>query len=177
MPLYHFSEEPDIRVFEPRPPLARPDVEPLVWAIDDRHQPMYFFPRDCPRACFWPGPQTSDDDRDRWLTAADVRMAIAVESRWLDSIRQTVLYRYTMPDEGFAPLDDIAGHWVNRSAVTPLSVDPVGDLLRALLDANVELRVMPSLIELWRRVIQSTLCFSGTRLRNAKGWDQLAAEL
>lgn len=37
MPLYHFSEEPDIEVFEPRSPAHRPEAEPLVWAIDEWH--------------------------------------------------------------------------------------------------------------------------------------------
>jgi hypothetical protein len=35
----------------------------------------------------------------------------------------------------------------------------------------VELRITPSLIGLWQRVVKSTLCYSGTRLRNARGWD------
>jgi hypothetical protein len=52
MPLYHFSEDPTIKVFAPRAPLAHPDYEPLVWAIDDWHQPMYWTPRDCPRILF-----------------------------------------------------------------------------------------------------------------------------
>jgi hypothetical protein len=29
------------------------------------------------------------------------------------------------------------------------------------------------LIGLWERVIRSTLAFSGTRLRNAQGWESL----
>ena len=177
MPLYHFSEEPDIRVFEPRSPLARPEVEPMVWAIDDWHEAMYFFPRDCPRACFWPGPQTSDEDIERWFGGVDARMVIAVEPRWLEGIRATALYRYTMPEAGFEQLDESAGHWVTRRPVVPLSVEPVGDLLQALVEAGVELRLTPSLVELWRRVVSSTLCFSGTRLRNAEGWDQLAVDL
>lgn len=52
----------------------------------------------------------------------------------------------------------------------PLSVEPVGDLLAALVAANVELRITPRLYELWMAVIESTLEFSGTRLRNAAGW-------
>ncbi len=171
MVLYHFSEEPDIRVFEPRSPIERPEVEPLVWAIDEWHQAMYFVPRDCPRACFWPGAQTTDADRERWFGGIDARMVIAVESAWLERIRETVLYRYRMPPDTFALNDETAGHYVSREAVRPLSVESVGDLLTAMAAAEVELRVTPSLVELWRRVIRSTLCFSGTRLRNAAGYD------
>jgi hypothetical protein len=36
----------------------------------------------------------------------------------------------------------------------------------------VELRVTPTLVPLWGRVIRSTLEFSGTRLRNAQGYNE-----
>lgn len=169
MPLYHFSEDPDIRVFEPHPsPIAH--GEALVWAIDEWHAPMYYFPRDCPRACFWPGPNTTDDDRERWFGGIEAKMVIAVESAWLDRIRSTRLYRYTLPEDGFELHDATAGHWVSCSAVTPLGCEPVGDLLAALSEANVELRITPTLTDLWSRVLASTLEFSGTRLRNAQDW-------
>jgi len=45
----------------------------------------------------------------------------------------------------------------------------VADLLAALAEAEVELRITPSLTDFWSRVISSTLEFSGTRLRNAQG--------
>ncbi len=171
MVLYHFSEEPDIRVFEPRSPIERPEVEPLVWAIDEWHQAMYFVPRDCPRACFWPG--TTDDGRGPRAVVRRDRRADGDRggAGWLERIRETVLYRYEMPEATFVLNDETAGHYVSREAVTPLSVEPVGDLLTAMAAASVELRVTPSLVELWRRVIRSTLCFSGTRLRNAAGYD------
>jgi hypothetical protein len=52
----------------------------------------------------------------------------------------------------------------------PLSVEPVGDLLDAIVSAGAELRVTPRLLQLWQRIIESTLEYSGTRLRNARGW-------
>lgn len=168
--LYHFSEEPDIAVFYPRPPLARPDVEPMVWAIDEARAPMYCFPRECPRACFWPGTRTTDEDRERWFGGVTARMVIAIESVWLERLRTTTLYRYVMPAATFTPNDETAGHFVSRDSVVPLSVEPVGDLLAALIASDVELRITPRLPELWRLVIASTLDFSGTRLRNAEGY-------
>ncbi len=63
-----------------------------MWVIDDWHAPMYYLPRDCPRACFWPGPQTMPGDRERWFSGVDARMVIAVESEWLSAIRSTTLY-------------------------------------------------------------------------------------
>src|SRR5262245_43822675 len=129
---------------------------------------MYYFPRQCPRACYWPGPQTSDEDRERWFGGVDARMVITVESDWLERIRTVRLFRYTFGDSSFRLHDATAGHWVSRESVEPLSIDPVGDLLTVLTRSHVELRVTPSLMEIWRRLIQSTLEFSGTRLRNAK---------
>jgi uncharacterized protein DUF6886 len=171
MPLYHFSEEPDIKRFEPRPSPSAGDLPDIVWAIDDAHAVMYYVPRDCPRACFWPGPNTTDADRERFFGAVDAPMVIAVENAWLERIRTATLYRYTMPPETFRPArDDDSGHHVSAVAVTPLAVEPVGDLLSAIAAENVELRITPSLIDLWRRVIASTLEFSGTRLRHAKGY-------
>lgn len=169
--LYHFSEEPEIERFEPRAPLGRPAVEPMVWAIDGWHAPMYFVPRDCPRACFWSGPGTSEQDRERWLGGVDAHMVIAIESRWLEQLRAATLYRYAMPPETFALSDDDGEHWISREAVVPLAVEPVGDLLAVLAEAGVELRITPSLIGLWQRVVRSSFQFSGTRLRNARGWD------
>jgi hypothetical protein len=101
-------------------------------------------------------------------------MVICIESAWLDRVGTTTLYRYEMPHETFTPNDDDSGHWHSRETVTPLSVEPVGDLLAALAAANVELRITPTLIDLWRRVIASTLSFSGTRLRNAQGYEAIA---
>ena len=54
MRLFHFSEDAAITRFAPRPvavPSARPREQewlngPLVWAIDEAHQPLYLFPRD-----------------------------------------------------------------------------------------------------------------------------------
>ena len=172
--LYHFSEEPDIVRFEPRPRPGQ-DGPPCVWAIDEWHAPMYYVPRDCPRACFWPDRGTSDDDRERWFGGIDARMVIAIESGWLDRVRTTTLYRYTLPSATFAAArDDDSGHFVSPDAVVPLRVEAMPDLLGALATAGVELRITPSLVELWRRVTASTLQFSGTRLRNAEGWPAAA---
>ena len=53
----------------------------------------------------------------------------------------------------------------------PRSVEPVGDLLAAIAASNVELRITRRLMQLWQRVIGSTLAYSGTRLRNARGYE------
>lgn len=172
MDLYHFSEEPDIRRFDPRSPVERPNVESMVWAIDAWHAPMYYVPRDCPRACFWPQASTSEADRERWFSGATARMVIAIESRWLARLPATTLYRYRMPAAPFVLNDATAGHYVAREPVEPIGSEPLGDLLNALAEADVELRITPRLGPLWCEVVASTLAFSGTRLRNALGYPE-----
>lgn len=171
MALYHFSEDPAITRFEPH--IAKTSLiqdEALVWAIDDWHAPMYYTPRDCPRACFWAGTKTTQQDREQWLRGSRPRFVMCIESGWLQRLRDTTLYRYCMPEEPFTSMGHDGGHFTSREAVKPLRVEPVGDLLQAIAEANVELRVMPRLGPMWRRVWQdSTLEFSGTRLRNAMG--------
>ncbi len=169
MSLFHFSEDPTIARFVPRPPLARPTVEPLVWAIDEWHAPVYFFPRDCPRVCFWPLPTTTAADYAHCFATVPGRMVIAIESAWLERLRVARLSRYRMPEERFEDIHDHGVH-VTREPVVPLGVEPVGDLLAALTDAEVELRITPSLVPLGRAIIQTTLHFSLIRMRNARGW-------
>ena len=135
MALSHFSEDPTITRFVPRPPLERPEVEPLVWTVDDWHAPLYFFPRDCPRVCFWPLPTTTPDDSARWFATVPGRMVIAIESAWLERLRAARLYRYRMPEETFVSIHDHGVH-VSREPVVPRFVEPVGDLLAALVDAG-----------------------------------------
>lgn len=174
MALYHFSEDPDIGVFVPRTlprdPWRTVD-EPLVWAIDDEHAPLFFFPRDCPRICWWPLPQSTADDLDRWWGDRNARMVACTEWAWLEPMRSTRIYRYTMPEETFEPLDEPTGPGtrVSRAAVEPLAVEAVGGLFAALRDANVELRLMHRLTPL-RGVWDTSLHASGIRLRNAQDW-------
>ncbi|HLF07146.1 MAG TPA: hypothetical protein VI893_08265, partial [Thermoplasmata archaeon] len=71
--LFHFSEDPGILRFEPHVLATNPDEPPLVWAISEAHMPHYLFPRDCPRVCFWPGPETTREDRERFFTGVSAR--------------------------------------------------------------------------------------------------------
>jgi RimJ/RimL family protein N-acetyltransferase len=180
--LFHFSEDPGIEVFHPRPvrvPSKRPPgLEwhngPLVWAVDEWHSPMFFFPRDCPRVLLWRTPQTIDSDLDHWWRGdRGRRMQAHVEAAWLERVRVARLYRYAFDPGAFERVDDDGGpgYYVARSAVRPLEVAPVGDLEGALEAANVELHVMDDLLPFngaWR----STVHFSGSRLRNALGWEE-----
>jgi hypothetical protein len=174
--IFHFSEEPDIGVFEPRPvvvPSARPPGrewlnDPLVWAIDERHQPLYLFPRECPRVLLWSTDVTLPEDRAAWFGASEARMIAHIERDWLERVRLGRIYRYELPPAAFEPLDD-AGMQVSREAAVPLGVDMIDDLPSALAKADVELRVLDSLAAL-RPAFATTLHASGIRLRNSRSW-------
>ena len=168
--LYHFSEEPSIEVFHPRTMPHRPEITlPLVWAIAAERQYMYLFPRDCPRVLLWPTPETTEADRDAFFHRSEARAVAYVEYAWLDRLRSTTTYRYTMPPETFEDLDD-AGMWVSRQAVTPSTVEAIEDLPGALRESGVELRVMERLTPLRGLWETTTLHWSAIRMSNAQDW-------
>lgn len=165
--LYHFSEDPSITRFEPHVAPTSSEAEPLVWALEPSKSYIYLFPRDCPRVTFYAADFTTYADRERFFAHTTAERVVAIESAWLERLSTTVLYRYELPADGFDSKDEVAGYWVSRKTVTPLSVKPVGDLLAALISEGAELRVLPSLWPLYEGVVASTLGFSIVRWRNA----------
>jgi hypothetical protein len=151
----------------PHVPDTRPEVEPLVWAIDEEHAPLYWFPRDCPRVTYWPGRNTAAATVERFFAGTDAHRIHAIEAAWLERVRACELYAYRLDLAGFEPRDDADGHWVSRVPVEPLGVEPVGDLLSRHAQARIELRVTPSLWPLHDAVSASDLRFSMVRMRNA----------
>ena len=101
--LWHVSEDATIGRFEPHLRPGHAADEPLVRAIDTRHQPLYWFP------------------------------------------------------------------WISHVPVEPLELVDLGDLLALHASAGIELRLVPTLLPLFERVLASPLGFSGIRLRNAAG--------
>ncbi len=167
--LWHVSDAPDLERFEPRAAADRESGEALVWAVDTRHLPLYWFPRDCPRATFWAKPETSDEDVERFLSGDRALRVHAMESVWLARFREVAVYAYRVPEATFAPHAVVGGYWLSREAVASLERVSLGDLLERHARAGIELRIVSDLVPLWDRVIHSTLEFSGMRLRNSPG--------
>jgi hypothetical protein len=165
--LWHVSDDASIPRFEPHVAPTSLEEEPLVWAIDTRHLPLYWFPRDCPRAAFWPATKTSDTDVEAFLDGRRRRIH-AIEWDWLDRVRDAALHAYRLPEGPFERYSRAGGYWVARKPVEPLDVSPLGASLDLHREAEIELRLVPNLWPLWERVIASTLDFSGVRMRNAK---------
>ncbi len=156
--LWHFSEDPSLGRFLPR--------DGKVWAIDGRYGWLYWFPRDCPRACFWAVEETTDDDVETWLDGDRDRRVAVIETAWLERVRDVGLYAYRMPPEPFDIVED-GRFYIASVPVNAIERVAVGDLLARHATKGIELRIAASLYPLWDRVIESSLDFSGIRLRNA----------
>lgn len=107
MKLYHFSEEGSIALFEPRAPSRHPESQPLVYAIDAWHSPLYLFPRDCPRIGIW-----SDEGVGR----------LFIQEDWVERWQKAILFRYELPPQTFVDCHD-HGVWVSSSPINPMGVD------------------------------------------------------
>jgi hypothetical protein len=162
--LWHVSEDSSIARFEPHVSATAESSEPRVWAVDTRHLPLYWFPRECPRGTFWTTPETTPADAELLSGASRVHIA---ESGWLERIRSARVVAYRLPDETFAPHPRVGGYWLSREAVVPAELVELGDLLGLHAESDIELRLVPNLWPLWNRVAASTLEFSGIRLHNA----------
>ena len=162
--LWHVSEDPTIERFAPHHQPLHANDEPLVYAIDTRHLPLYWFPRDCPRAGFWANSATSDDDVERFLDRDRSRRVHVVETSWLDPMRTTPVFAYRLPEESFEPWDRF---WISRDTVEPLELVELGDLVERHEAAEIELGTEADLLGFWDEVVASSLGYSGIRLRNA----------
>jgi len=162
--LWHVSENATIERFEPHVSATAESREARVWAIDTRHLPLYWFPRECPRGTFWATPRTTPADSE--LLGGSTRVHL-VETGWVERMRSTRVVAYRLPDTTFAPHPEVGGYWLSRAPVVPVEVVELGDLVARHEGSGIELRAVPNLWLVWDRVVSSTLEFSGIRLHNA----------
>jgi len=169
------SEDPSITRFAPHRAKTAATEEPLVWAIDTRHLPLYWFPRECPRCTFWAGPRTTEHDVARFLGGRPERRIHVIEDVWLDRVKKARLYVYRLPTDSFTEDPQTAGYWLSRAVVDPLERLAIDDLIGRHSAAQIALRTVPSLWPLWDEVVASTLEFSAMRLHNARARSGLGA--
>ena len=163
--LFHFSEKPNIKEFIPR---STDGMPPVVWAIDEEHAVNYFFPRDCPRVIYSRSDNISLEDKKLFFSHTSAKTIIAVETAWLERIRNTTIYKYTFDNDGFTLVDEIAGYYINHSTVLPITVEPITDLIEKITSMDVDFRITPNLFPLRDAIISSTIDnFSIIRFRNA----------
>jgi hypothetical protein len=164
--LWHFSEDPSLGGFRPHTPVTNPQAPPLVWAVDTRHAPMFWFPRDCPRGCIWPVSATTAGDRERFFGQSAAKRIHVMEAGWLDRMRDCRLYAYRLPAGPFRP-HEVGGYWIADEQVEAIEQVAIDDLVGRHATAGIELRITPSIWPFWRRVASSTVEYSGSRLRNS----------
>ena len=164
--LFHYSEEPSIERFEPRP--SKSAAGQRVWAVDETHAINLMLPRDCPRVTFGLNATSTQADVDRLMGFTSARRVIVVESCWVPRIRSCKLFEYAMPAETFVLEDIHAGYYISLSTVMPSNKREIADVLGELAQHNVELRITPSLWRLRDEVAGSTLEFSISRMKNAQ---------
>jgi len=165
----HFSEDRTITRFEPHVAATSRQPEPYVWAVDENRAADYWFPRQCPRIIAFVNGDSTEDDRDLIVGPGCGDRVHAVEYAWLERMRTVELYAYRLPAEHFRPFDPDDPHaHVATVPVEPLGpAERVGDLFACHEAAGIGLRVLPNLWPFWGAVTESTLGWSGIRLRNA----------
>jgi hypothetical protein len=167
----HFSEDPGITRFVPHVAPTSTDPSPYVWAVEPHRSPDYWFPRQCPRAMAWIRETTTAADRLAVLGPSAERVH-QIEYAWLAPLQAVRLFVYRFDAADFSPYgDERPSHAVvSTRPVEPLGpAEPVGDLLALHRQAGIELRVVTSLWPWWQLVVDSTVGFSGIRLRHAAG--------
>jgi len=140
----------------------------MVWAIDYTHLHNYLLPRDCPRVTFYADENSKPKDIEKLMTGTSATHVIAIETRWLPKIQKQCLYQYEFDSKDFTLVDEIAGYWISRKPVIPVSERKIDNILATLLKHNVELRITPSLWKLREAVINSTLAYSIIRMNKAQ---------
>jgi len=89
-----------------------------------------------------------------------------MEAGWLSRMQACRLYAYLMPAGSFRP-HEVGGYWVADEQVDASDQVAIDDLVGRHASAGIELRITPSIWPFWRRVANSTVEFSGSRLRNS----------
>jgi hypothetical protein len=165
--VYHYSEDGTIRRFAPHVPQSNPAHPASVWAIDEDHSPLYWFPRYCPRISVW----ARDDDEQATFTAifaSEASRLVAAETDWMERVRDGRLYRYAFDAHEFRPWQEADGQYITDHVVHPERVELIDDLLALHAAAAVEVRFTPRLGALMDRILESGLPFSFVRIRDAK---------
>ena len=118
--LWHVSEDPTIERFEPHRSATASSSEPRVWAVDTRHLPLYWFPRECPRGTVWATSGTSAADSAFLGGSSRVHL---VEDGWLDAMRTTRVVAYQLAMVVFLAPYGIVAQPIHTAVLPGLSAD------------------------------------------------------
>jgi len=93
---------------------------------------------------------------------------VVIERKWLEVLKNTRLYLYEFERNGFTLQDENAGYSVSETAQIPIALFEIDDICSALLERNVELRIVDSLWDIHDEIQHTTLHWSMCRMRFAK---------
>ena len=113
---------------------------------------------------FWAGRETSASDRIEFLGSAE--RVMAVEPGWLEQIHSATIVRYEFEPCPFECIDEVAGTWISRETLVPTAEDVLTHLPDRISAESIELRTVENLFGFSQRIADTTLRFSGNRLRN-----------
>lgn len=170
MKLFHVSEDENIELFKPRIP-TRKDMEPskgLVWAINEQCLPNFLTPRDCPRVTYHCNDNTTEEDRRKYISSKSINHVVIIEHKWFSVMKNTKLYLYELEPTHFNLLDENAGYYVSEKTVKPTNKIEVTDLFTALIECNVELRVIDNLWSICDEIQQTSFSWSMCKMGNAQ---------
>lgn len=156
MKLFHFSEEEQISIFNPRIKENRKELPPVVWAIDDEHQFTFFFPRNCPRIVYTKNNEITEHDYIRFFGATNADI-VTVETNWYKTIMNTTLFRYELPIDSFSLFDETAGYYISYEEVKPYSMTPIRNGFERLMEMNIEVRFTPNLNTIRNELLKSSI--------------------
>jgi hypothetical protein len=168
--LFHISEEPDIKIFHPRPsPQLYDSIKGnVVFAISDKMLQNYLLPRDCPRVTYYINQNTTNTDKEKFFGESKADYIINVEEDWKEKIENSIIYKYEFFPETFSLLDETAGYYISYKDTVPVSTEKVQNVYKEFSKRNVEIRFLDNLRKLAADVKNSSLSFSIIRLGNAK---------
>jgi hypothetical protein len=109
---------------------------------------------------------TTTEDRERFFGQSAATRIHVMEAGWLGRMQDCRLYAYRLPTEPFRA-NEVGGYWVADEPVDAIDQVIIDDLAGRHARAGIELRITPSIWPFWRQVANSTVGFSGSRLRNS----------
>lgn len=169
MKVFHVSEDPNIKIFHPRPSPAFPNLKKdVVFAVSETLLHNYLLPRDCPRVTYYAGQTTSEEDKKNFLSD-NYEYVIAIEEKWKEKASSTTLYIYEFESSTFELLDEVAGYYISDKSQIPISKASISQPLEAMKErGNIKLRILDNLQVLAKNIANSSLNFSIIRMRNAE---------
>ena len=168
MRLFHISDDATLTRFEPQsadtkiwPQLTRS----YVWVVSDEMVHNYFFPRNCPRVCWMIGPDTTQEEKDRFRSVGDQRAIIAVEQGWKERIATCTLCQYEFSPRNFYPIDYCAGYYISEQTEIPVATKTLRKPLDLLAERGVRVEFHDDLESVRQMTANSNYRFSNIRMR------------